>query len=190
MVMLEIKPGPDKNPVMKHITETEKWERASRVETIGEMLVRLQAIKLSELMDLVSEWEANPEVPLGEIAVERGLISKESLFQYLDAQSQSSKVIDESLRELGHMTNEEKWHKLLQSSQSLGEILLKKKKLKLAQLIQAIEEQKNNPGKSLEEILLEKSILTKNEIREAMEYNIEQQSVTINTVREIKNFST
>jgi hypothetical protein len=188
--MPEIKSEPGKNPLFRQVAETEKWERASRVETIGEMLVKLQAVKLSELIDLVEQWEENPGIPLGELAVEKGLITKESLFQFLETQIRTSKVIDDSLKELGHMTNEEKWKKLLLPNQSLGGILLKKKKLKLAQLTQAIEEQKSYPEKSLEEILLEKAIVTKTEIREAIEHYHNQEMVTLNAIKEIKNFTT
>jgi hypothetical protein len=172
-----------------HIFESEKWERLSRIETIGEMLVRFHAIKLSQLIKLVQEWKDNPDIPLGQLAVEKGLISKESLFTYLEMQSKAGQVIDQTLNELGHMTNEEKWERLLLNSQTLGDILINKKILKLSQLTEAMEEKRLNPEKSLENILLEKALVSKEEIKEALDYFMSQEEVTFQAAKEIVNYS-
>lgn len=167
----------------------EEWSRLSRVETIGELMLKMHSIKLSQLTELVNEWKENPDMPLGQLAVERGLISQESLFEYLKTQSKINKVVDESLHDLGHMTNKEKWDMLLEHDSSLGDILIKKKALKLTQLSQVVEEQKLNPEKSLEELLLEKSLVTQKDIDEAVAFYQNLEEKTTATVQQIHNFS-
>lgn len=187
--MNTLKSDSNNNLIGKDIHEQDKWNRISRVETIGELMVKMHDIKLSQLIELVEQWKQNPDMPLGQIAVERGLISKESLFKYLDMQAKINKVVDKSLHDLGQMTNEEKWSRLIEHDNSLGDILIKKKILKLSQLYKISEQQKINPDKSIEELLIENSLVTQRDIDEALEFYNKLEKETNIVAKQIKNFS-
>ena len=81
-----------------HEKERGNWERLTRVERLGEMLVRRQVLKLSELTELIEEQHLTPYKKLGELAVEKGFISQAELMTFLMAQFKESQAVDESLR--------------------------------------------------------------------------------------------
>lgn len=146
--------------------EFEHWDKLTRVERLGEMLVRLQVLKLSQLTELMQE-QAVTGKRLGELAVEKGLLSQDELVEYLITQIRENQSVEESLRELGRMTQEEKWERLVQNER-LGEILIKRHAIKLSQLVDAIEAQKKEPEKHLGQVLVEKGLITDHELDEAL----------------------
>lgn len=170
---------------MALINENDKWEKLTRVDKLGELLVRFNVLKLSQLTDLLEEQRNDPDIKLGDIAVSKGLITKNDLLKYLEIQINEGKVIDESLKELGLMTNEEKWERLSQHER-LGEVLIKRKVLRLSQLTEAIEKQAKNPGKHLGELLIEEGIISHQELDEALEWQEKQNEVLNETLKEIK----
>lgn len=166
--------------------DSDKWEKLTRVDKLGELLVRFNVLKLSQLTDLMEEQRKDDSLRIGEIAVKKGLITKDDLLKYLEIQLNEGKVVDESLKELGLMTNDEKWERLLQMER-LGEILLKKNVLKLSQLTEAIEIQAQYPDKHLGELLIEKGIITEKDLEEALDWQDNQNQVLAETIKEIKN---
>lgn len=166
--------------------ENEKWEKLTRVDKLGELLVRFNVLKLSQLTDLLEEQRRDPSIKLGDIAISKGLITKDDLLRYLDIQINEGKVVDESLKELGLMTNDEKWERLSQHER-LGEVLIKKRVLRLSQLTEAIEKQARTPGKHLGELLIEEGIISNFELEEALEWQEKQNEVLNETIKEIKN---
>lgn len=166
--------------------DSDKWEKLTRVDKLGELLVRLNVLKLSQLTDLMEEQRKDNSLKIGEIAVNKGLITKDDLLKYLEIQLNEGKVVDESLKELGLMTNDEKWERLLQMER-LGEILLKKNVLKLSQLTEAIEIQAQYPDKHLGELLIEKGIISEKDLEEALDWQDNQNQVLAETIKEIKN---
>ncbi|RYX99712.1 hypothetical protein EON78_02860 [bacterium] len=166
--------------------DSDKWEKLTRVDKLGELLVRLNVLKLSQLTDLMEEQRKDDSLRIGEIAVKKGLITKDDLLKYLEIQLNEGKVVDESLKELGLMTNDEKWERLLQMER-LGEILLKKNVLKLSQLTEAIEIQAQYPDKHLGELLIEKGIISEKDLEEALDWQDNQNQVLAETIKEIKN---
>lgn len=168
--------------------ELTNWDKLTRVERLGEMLVRLQVLKLSQLSDLMQEQEKTGK-RLGELAVDRGLITQDQLVEYLIAQIRESQVVDESLRELGRMTQEEKWERLSQNER-LGEILIKRQAIKLSELVDAIEAQKSQPEKHLGQVLVEQGLLTEADLDEALEMQRKQSDTLQDTISEINQAPT
>ncbi|PIQ23961.1 hypothetical protein COW36_05430 [bacterium (Candidatus Blackallbacteria) CG17_big_fil_post_rev_8_21_14_2_50_48_46] len=164
--------------------EQENWEKLTRVERLGEMLVRINALKLSQLTDLMQEQERTGK-RLGELAVEKGFITQDALVDYLIAQIRGSQSVDDSLRELGRMTNEEKWERLSQHER-LGEILIKRQVIRLSQLVEAIEFQKEHPEKHLGEVLTEKGLISEEDLNEALKMQFQQNETLRHTLEEVQ----
>ncbi|MBC7474984.1 MAG: hypothetical protein H7263_11880 [Candidatus Sericytochromatia bacterium] len=166
--------------------ETDKWEKLTRVEKLGELLVKFNVLKLSQLTELIDEQRKDPSKKLGELAVAKGLITKEDLIKYLEIQIQEGKVVDNSLKELGQMTVEEKWDRLSQHER-LGEIMVKRNIVKLSQLTEAMDEQMLNPSKHLGDILLERGNITKQDLYDALDWQEKNSNVVSNALKEIKS---
>lgn len=167
--------------------EQENWEKLTRVERLGEILVRLHALKLSQLTELMQEQERTGK-RLGELAVEKGFITQDELVDYLITQIRGSQAVDESLRELGRMTNEEKWERLSQHER-LGEILIKRQVIRLSQLVEAIEYQKEHPEKHLGEVLREKGLISEQELKDALQMQFQQHETLRHTLEELQRAS-
>lgn len=168
------------------LNNDDKWEKLTRVDKLGELLVRFNVLKLSQLTDLMEEQRKDPSLKIGELAVSKGIISKDELIKYLELQINEGKVVDESLKELGMMTNEEKWERLLQHER-LGEILVKRKVLRLSQLTEAMEQQaKEDPSKHLGQVLIEQGIISETELEQALDWQEKQNEVVSETLKEIK----
>ena len=163
--------------------EFENWDKLTRVERLGELLVRLQVLKLSQLTDLMQEQQETGK-RLGELAVEKGLITQDELVEYLITQIRESQTVDESLREMGRMTEEEKWERVSQHER-LGEILIKRQAIKLSQLVDAIEVQKKEPEKHLGQVLMEKKLITEADLQAALDMQNQQTTTVQNTIQEL-----
>ncbi len=164
--------------------ELEHWNTLTRVERLGELLVRVQALKLSQLTELMQEQQETGK-RLGELAIEKGLLTQDELVEHLITQIRESQVVDESLRELGRMTREEKWERVSQHER-LGEILIKHHELKLSQLVTAIETQKNEPEKHLGQVLIDQGLITRAELDEALDLQHRQNTTLQDTLTEIQ----
>ncbi|GIW21403.1 MAG: hypothetical protein KatS3mg068_0410 [Candidatus Sericytochromatia bacterium] len=161
-------------------------EHLTRIERLGELLVRLNALKLSQLTELIEEQKKNPGVKLGELIVSKGLMSRDEIVKYLEMQVKEGKVIDDTLKEIEQLEENEKWNRLVQHER-LGEILLRKKVLKLSQLSEAMEEHSKNKSKPLGQLLLEKGIINEKDLQEALEFQEKQNETLKETVEEIKS---
>jgi hypothetical protein len=166
--------------------DNSKIESLIRVERLGELLVRLNVIKLSQLTELIEEQKKHPELKLGELIVNKGLMTKEEILKYLDIQLKEGKVVDETIKELEKLEEEEKWNRLIQHER-LGEILLRKKVLKLSQLTEAIEKQRKDNKKPLGKLLLENGVINEYDLEEALKFQQKLNETLEETVQEIKN---
>lgn len=171
---------------MSSIQESENWNNITRIEKLGEILVRFHALKLTQLTQLIEEQGKNPSFQLGDLAVMRGYITREELIKYLEIQVHEGRVVDEALKDLGMMTNEEKWKRLSQYER-LGELLLKRRALKLSALTLAMEEQKKTPEKHLGQVLVETGAITKKDLDDALEWQKNQSEKINATMEEVKN---
>lgn len=164
--------------------ELENWDKLTRIERLGEMLVRLQVLKLSQLTALMQEQEETGK-RIGELAVEKGLISQDELVEYLIRQIRESQVVDESLRELGKMTEEEKWERVSQHER-LGELLVKRQAIKLSQLVTAIEAQNHEPEKHLGQVLMEQGLIRQEDLEEVLALQQQQSQTLKATIEEVQ----
>jgi len=164
--------------------DLENWDKLTRIERLGEMLVRLQVLKLSQLTALMQEQEDTGK-RIGELAVDKGLISQDELVEYLIRQIRESQVVDESLRELGLMTEEEKWERVSQHER-LGELLVKRQAIKLSQLVTAIEAQSHAPEKHLGQVLLEQGLIRQEDLDEVLELQQQQNQTLKSTIEEVQ----
>lgn len=171
---------------MSSIQESENWNNITRIEKLGEILVRFHVIKLTQLTQLIEEQEKNSSFHLGDLAVMKGYITREELMKYLEIQVKDGKVVDDALKDLGMMTNEEKWSRLSQYER-LGEVLLKRRALKLSALTIAMEEQKKHPEKHLGQVLVETGAITKKDLEDALEWQKNQSTTVNSTIEEVKN---
>jgi len=173
---------------MKGINEQENIERLFRVDKLGEILVRLNVIKLYQLTELIETQNDKQGIKLGELAVQKGLITKDELFKYLEMQIKAGKVVDEVLNPFGQMTDEEKWKRLCQHER-LGELLIRNKILKLSQLTDAIDEQNKTPEKQLGELLIEKGLLTKEDLEKILAQQEVKDLIVKDLEKELRNES-
>lgn len=161
--------------------ELDNWSQLTRVERLGELLVRLQVLKLSQLTELMQEQQRTGK-RLGELAIQKGLLTQDELVEHLITQIRESQVVDESLRELGRMTQEEKWERVAQHER-LGELLIKRHAIKLSQLVDVIEAQKDQPEKHLGQLLVEQGLINQQDLDEALDLQ-QKQSQTLNKTLE------
>lgn len=164
----------------------ENWEKLTHIDRLGELLVKLHVIKLSQLTHLLEKQRAHPEKKLGELAIEQGLITPEELRHFLDQLQQEKDSVALSLHEMGHMTEDEKWQRLLQH-QHLGELLIQRQALRLSQLIDAMQEQKRHPEKKLGQILIDKHLITKGELESVLSLQYQHFTTLTQTVAELQN---
>lgn len=174
---------------MSPTNELEKWDRLSRIERLGERLVRMQVLKLHQLTELIEEQQRTPHKKLGELAVERGLITQDELMRFLMDQFREGQTIDESLRELGQMTQEEKWERMAQHER-LGVMLVKYGNIKLTQMMDAIAEQERNPEKRLGDVVVERGLITPADLDRILALQKQQSTTLWETVNEVRSTPT
>jgi hypothetical protein len=165
----------------------EKLERLTTRERLGELLVRCGVVSFSKLLDLMTEHRQSTYVPFGEFLVDKSYISRQNLIDFLNMQKNQDRVIDSCLQELGLMTNEKKWEKLIRHDK-IGELLIRQGKINLSQLIEAIHEQENvSPEMLLGDILVEKAFITPSEFKIALETQQKQIQVISKSIQELTN---
>jgi len=82
-----------------NLTDEEKWERLTRVEKLGEVLLKLGKLNLHQLEELIAE-QGKSEAPLGELILSKGLMSRQELLGALDLQHKTDQAIIDSLTEM------------------------------------------------------------------------------------------
>jgi hypothetical protein len=81
------------------ITDEEKWDILTRPEKLGEILIKQGKLTLAQLEDLVKQQE-NSGMPLGELILTKGIMSRADLLVALDWQHRTDQVIIDSLTEM------------------------------------------------------------------------------------------
>jgi len=81
------------------ITDEEKWEILTRPEKLGEILLKQGKISLSQLEELILQQEASG-MPLGELILAKGIMSRADLLVALDWLQRTDQVIIDSLTEM------------------------------------------------------------------------------------------
>lgn len=85
--------------ISKAQSDEEKWQALTRHEKLGEVLLKLGKLNLTQLQALIDE-HADSDQHLGELIVAKGLMSKEEILQALEWQHQSDKVGSDAVMEL------------------------------------------------------------------------------------------
>jgi hypothetical protein len=162
-------------------------ERLTARERLGELLVRWRVLSFSKLLELMTEHRKAAHAPFGEFLVDKSYITRQNLIDFLDMQKNQDRVIDGCLEELGFMTNEKKWEKLIRHDK-IGELLIRQGKINLTQLIDSIHEQEDiSPEKLLGDIMVEKSYITNADFKHALETQQKQIQVISKTIQELTN---
>ncbi len=81
------------------ITDEEKWEIITRPEKLGEILLKQGKLTLAQLEDLISQQETSG-MPLGELILAKGIMSRADLLVALDWLHRTDQVIIDSLTEI------------------------------------------------------------------------------------------
>ena len=81
------------------LTDEEKWDILTRPEKLGEILIKQGKLTLGQLEDLVKQQE-NSGMPLGELILSKGIMSRADLLVALDWQHRTDQVIIDSLTEM------------------------------------------------------------------------------------------
>jgi hypothetical protein len=91
------------DPEIKHmpLTDEEKWDILTRPEKLGEILLKQGKLTLAQLEDLIAQQEKSG-MPLGELILSRGIMSRADLLIALDWQHKTDQVIIDSLTEMIH----------------------------------------------------------------------------------------
>ncbi|MBU6454623.1 MAG: hypothetical protein KGS72_22835 [Cyanobacteria bacterium REEB67] len=82
-----------------NMSEDQKWEHLTRPEKLGEVLLKLGKISLQQLEELIKE-QTSTEVPLGELILSKGLMTRHELLEALDLQHKTDQTIIDSLTEM------------------------------------------------------------------------------------------
>lgn len=151
----------------------------SKKDSLLELIIENQKVKLNKLINLLKNDNFNYKQILNE-----NIIDKDSVMNYINTQLKIKEAIDKNIETLRNLNETQKWERFL-TFENLGEILLRKKTLKIKQLIEVLEEKDKYPEISLEELLLKKTLVTKRDIYDALEYQINTQQVAEKSYMEI-----
>ncbi|MFN4150178.1 MAG: hypothetical protein ACK4IX_04480 [Candidatus Sericytochromatia bacterium] len=161
-----------------------KSKKSKSSDLLGEALINNQRIKLKKLIQLIKDFKSDPNTSIAEFALKENIIDKESLLKYIDIETKKSKIYDQNIESLKNLPNAEKWSKLIYF-ENIGEILLRKKILKIEQLIDALKEKEEKKNIPLEKILLSKSLVTHKDIYEALEFMNNQKQIVESSYMEL-----
>jgi len=91
------------DPKAKHIplSDEEKWDVLTRPEKLGEILLKQGKLTLVQLEELIAQQEKSG-MPLGELILSKGIMSRADLLTALDWQHKTDQVIIDSLTEMIH----------------------------------------------------------------------------------------
>jgi hypothetical protein len=89
------------DPEAKHVplTDEEKWDVITRPEKLGEILLKQGKLTLVQLEELIVQQEKSG-MPLGELILSKGIMSRADLLTALDWQHRTDQVIIDSLTEM------------------------------------------------------------------------------------------
>jgi hypothetical protein len=95
-----------KDDLARPISDEEKWDIITRPEKLGEILLKQGKLTLAQLEDLIKQQEASG-MPLGELILSKGIMSRADVLTALDWQHKTDQVIIDSLTELIHRQKKE-----------------------------------------------------------------------------------
>lgn len=81
------------------LTDEEKWQALTRHEKLGEVLLKLGKLNLTQLQQLIDE-HADSDSHLGELIVKKGIMTRKEILQALEWQHHADQVSNEAVMEL------------------------------------------------------------------------------------------
>ena len=82
-----------------HLTDEEKWDILTRPEKLGEILLKQGKLTLVQLEELIIQQDKSG-MPLGELILSKGIMSRSDVLSALDWQHRTDQVIIDSLTEM------------------------------------------------------------------------------------------
>ncbi len=82
-----------------HLSDEDKWDILTRPEKLGEILLKQGKLTLTQLEDLILQQEKSG-MPLGELVLSKGIMSRADVLTALDWQHRQDQVIIDSLTEM------------------------------------------------------------------------------------------
>jgi len=95
-----------KEEISRSISDEEKWDIITRPEKLGEILLKQGKLTLAQLEELIKQQESSG-MPLGELILSKGIMSRADVLTALDWQHKTDQVIIDSLTELIHRQKRE-----------------------------------------------------------------------------------
>jgi hypothetical protein len=81
------------------ISDEEKWDILTRPEKLGEILLKQGKLTLGQLEELIIQQDKSG-MPLGELILSKGIMSRPDVLAALDWQHRTDQVIIDSLTEM------------------------------------------------------------------------------------------
>jgi general secretion pathway protein E len=87
------------NPKHLSLSDEDKWDILTRPEKLGEILLKQGKLTLGQLEELIHQQETSG-MPLGELILSKGVMSRADVLTALDWQHKTDQVIIDSLTEM------------------------------------------------------------------------------------------
>jgi hypothetical protein len=87
------------NPKQTSLSDEDKWDILTRPEKLGEILLKQGKLTLIQLEGLILQQEKSG-MPLGELILSKGFMSRTDVLAALDWQHRTDQVIIDSLTEM------------------------------------------------------------------------------------------
>jgi general secretion pathway protein E len=81
------------------LSDEDKWDILTRPEKLGEILLKQGKLTLAQLEELILQQEKSG-MPLGELVLSKGIMSRADVLTALDWQHRTDQVIIDSLTEM------------------------------------------------------------------------------------------
>jgi hypothetical protein len=89
----------DTDPKEISLSDEDKWDILTRPEKLGEILLKQGKLTLVQLEELIAQQETSG-MPLGELILTKGIMSRPDVLTALDWQHRQDQVIIDSLTEM------------------------------------------------------------------------------------------
>ena len=87
------------NPKHPLLSDEDKWDILTRPEKLGEILLKQGKLTLAQLEELIAQQDTSG-MPLGELILSKGIMSRADVLTALDWQHRTDQVIIDSLTEM------------------------------------------------------------------------------------------
>jgi hypothetical protein len=101
--------------------DLEIWEEIARHPRLGEILIQMRKVSIAQL-EKALQIQAEKNIPIGEILIDMGLITKNELVEVLELQFSIVNMLKQSFQELVQIADRQETEKaLLQNNTNLNQ---------------------------------------------------------------------